>query len=81
MGMSNDPRPHSDGAPGPGDAPSGGPPPGHDGDKPKHPFTLAVDIGGTGLKASVLDADGLMVADRVRVPTLYPLPPRSWCRI
>jgi polyphosphate glucokinase len=34
-----------------------------------------VDIGGTGLKASVLDADGAMVADRVRVPTTYPLPP------
>ena len=48
---------------------------GQAGDKPKHPFTLAVDIGGTGLKASVLDAGGLMVADRVRVPTTYPLPP------
>jgi polyphosphate glucokinase len=43
--------------------------------EPRHPFTLAVDIGGTGLKASVLDADGAMVADRVRVPTSYPLPP------
>jgi len=42
---------------------------------PKHPFTLAVDIGGTGLKASVLDADGAMVADRVKIPTPYPLPP------
>ncbi len=45
------------------------------GGDPRHPFTLAVDIGGTGLKASVLDADGLMVADRVRTPTTYPLPP------
>ncbi len=43
--------------------------------EPTHPFTLAVDIGGTGLKASVLDASGAMVADRVRVPTTYPLPP------
>ncbi|MGD0311709.1 MAG: ROK family protein [Acidimicrobiales bacterium] len=43
--------------------------------EPKHPFTLAVDIGGTGLKASVLDAQGAMVADRVRVATTYPLPP------
>ena len=43
--------------------------------EPEHPFTLAVDIGGTGLKASVLDASGAMVADRVRVPTTYPLPP------
>jgi polyphosphate glucokinase len=45
------------------------------GAEPRHPFTLSVDIGGTGLKASVLDADGMMVADRVRVPTSYPLPP------
>jgi polyphosphate glucokinase len=40
-----------------------------------HPFTLAIDIGGTGLKASVLDASGAMVADRVKIPTTYPLPP------
>jgi polyphosphate glucokinase len=39
------------------------------------PLTLAIDVGGTGLKASVLDATGAMVADRVRVPTKYPLPP------
>jgi polyphosphate glucokinase len=38
-------------------------------------LTLAIDIGGTGLKASVLDANGAMVADRVRVATTYPLPP------
>jgi len=57
--MSDDPRTHDDG--------SGG--------EPRHPFTLAIDIGGTGLKASVLDADGVMVADRVRVPTSYPIPP------
>jgi polyphosphate glucokinase len=43
--------------------------------EPVHPFTLAVDIGGTGLKASVLGAQGAMVADRVRVATTYPLPP------
>lgn len=41
------------------------------------PHTLAFDIGGTGLKASVVDARGAMVADRVRVPTTYPLPPPS----
>jgi polyphosphate glucokinase len=45
--------------------------------EPKHPFTLAVDIGGTGLKASVLGATGLMVADRVKVATTYPLPPEK----
>jgi polyphosphate glucokinase len=43
--------------------------------EPAHPFTLAIDIGGTGLKASVLGAQGAMVADRVRVSTTYPLPP------
>jgi polyphosphate glucokinase len=38
---------------------------------------LAIDIGGTGLKASVLDANGAMVADRVKIPTTYPLPPEK----
>jgi polyphosphate glucokinase len=42
---------------------------------PVGPLTLAIDIGGTGLKASVLDANGAMVADRVIVKTTYPLPP------
>ncbi|MHB8681417.1 MAG: ROK family protein [Acidimicrobiales bacterium] len=42
---------------------------------PARPFTLAIDIGGTGLKASVLDAAGAMIADRVRVDTTYPCPP------
>lgn len=39
--------------------------------------TLAVDIGGSGVKASVLDATGAMTTDRVRVPTPYPCPPRK----
>jgi polyphosphate glucokinase len=39
---------------------------------PLKPTTLAIDIGGTGLKASVLDAEGKLVADRVRVVTPYP---------
>lgn len=39
------------------------------------PYTLAIDIGGTGLKASVLNASGAMVADRVRLSTTYPMPP------
>ncbi len=42
---------------------------------PEHPFTLSIDIGGTGLKASVLDNNGAMVHERVRVPTKYPMPP------
>lgn len=37
--------------------------------------TLVVDIGGTGLKANVLDAKGQPVHDRVRVATTYPCPP------
>lgn len=42
---------------------------------PRRPFTLAVDIGGSGLKASVVDAAATMVADRVKVPTTYPMSP------
>jgi polyphosphate glucokinase len=42
---------------------------------PAHPYTLSIDVGGTGLKASVLSKDGSMVADRVRVETKYPMPP------
>ena len=37
--------------------------------------TLSVDIGGSGLKASVLDPNGVMLVDRVRVATPYPAPP------
>lgn len=33
------------------------------------PTTLAIDIGGSGLKATVLDPDGAMLAGRVRVDT------------
>lgn len=44
---------------------------------PARPYTLCFDIGGTGLKASVLDADGAMVADRMRVPTPYPMRPEG----
>lgn len=45
--------------------------------RPATPLTLAIDIGGTGLKASVLDAQGAMVADRVLVKTAYPCPPKK----
>jgi polyphosphate glucokinase len=37
------------------------------------PATLAVDIGGTGLKLMVLDSDGKPLTERLRVPT--PTPP------
>ncbi len=40
-----------------------------------HPQTLAIDIGGTGLKASVLDDSGKMVEKHVRTPTPYPCSP------
>jgi polyphosphate glucokinase len=40
------------------------------------PYTLAIDIGGTALKASVLDKNGRMNAERVRLPTPYPCSPK-----
>jgi polyphosphate glucokinase len=40
------------------------------------PHTLCFDIGGTGLKASVLSQRGELLHDPVRVPTPYPLPPK-----
>jgi len=41
----------------------------------RRPATLAIDVGGTGLKASVLDATGTLLTERVRVRTTYPCPP------
>lgn len=38
-------------------------------------ITLAVDCGGGGIKAAVIDAAGTAHAAPVRVPTPYPLPP------
>jgi polyphosphate glucokinase len=38
--------------------------------------TLAIDVGGTALKASVLDGRGRMVVDSVRVDTPYPCSPK-----
>lgn len=42
--------------------------------------TLAVDCGGGGIKASVLDAAGTMHAQPVRATTPYPLPPARLVR-
>src|SRR5690625_2047177 len=39
------------------------------------PTTLAVDCGGGGIKASVLDSVGTSIAQPVRTTTPYPLPP------
>ncbi|MHB1822166.1 MAG: ROK family protein [Acidimicrobiales bacterium] len=38
-------------------------------------------MGGTGLKASVLDAAGRMVADRVRTATTYPVTPEAMVEV
>jgi polyphosphate glucokinase len=37
--------------------------------------TLAIDIGGTGLKATLVDGAGTILADRLRVDTPYPATP------
>jgi len=39
------------------------------------PVTLAIDIGGSNLKAGLLDRDGAVVGKRVKVPTMHPSPP------
>ncbi len=38
--------------------------------------TLSIDVGGTGLKASVLDDSGKMMVERVRIETPQPCPPQ-----
>ena len=47
---------------------------------PKALRTLAIDVGGTGLKASVLDAEGRMLVKRRRVPTPHPCRPATLLR-
>lgn len=39
------------------------------------PGILAVDIGGISIKAAVLDAQGKLLTERLRVPTPHPCPP------
>ena len=47
-----------------------------DDDEPSSsPVTLALDIGGTGLKASLLDEQGDMVTEKLHIPTPHPCPP------
>jgi polyphosphate glucokinase len=43
----------------------------------RRPFTLAIDIGGSHVKASVLDRDSKMVAQEARVTTPRPATPRA----
>jgi polyphosphate glucokinase len=44
--------------------------------QPRTPRTLCIDVGGTGLKALVLDSSGEPVTERVRVETPRPATPR-----
>ena len=41
---------------------------------------LAIDIGGTGLKAALVDRRGRMLTERLRVKTPHPAPPRAVVR-
>jgi polyphosphate glucokinase len=43
----------------------------------KHPITLAIDIGGTGLKALLLDEKGFAITERVRIETPRPATPTA----
>ena len=43
-------------------------------------MTLGIDCGGSGIKGSVLDAEGEMVAERIRIKTPYPLPPERFVK-
>jgi polyphosphate glucokinase len=44
---------------------------------PPGPRTLSIDIGGTGLKALLLDPDGAAITERVRVDTPHPATPKA----
>jgi polyphosphate glucokinase len=39
--------------------------------------TLSIDVGGTGLKAALIDTDGNMIGERVKIETPYPCPPEK----
>jgi polyphosphate glucokinase len=45
-------------------------------DWPADVRTLAVDVGGSGFKAAVLDPHGTMLTERARADTPYPCPPQ-----
>lgn len=44
---------------------------------PKGPLTLAIDIGGTGIKSAVLDVDHKPMSDFQRLPTPQPATPKA----
>lgn len=43
--------------------------------------TLSIDCGGSGLKGSVLDEAGAMLAPRIRIPTPYPMTPDHFVEV
>jgi polyphosphate glucokinase len=45
--------------------------------EPQQRRTLAIDIGGTGIKGLVLDGSGAPLSERVRIPTPEPATPRA----
>lgn len=47
----------------------------HDATRATPSHVLTIDIGGSGLKAAVVDRKGQMIGDRVRVKTPHPCPP------
>jgi activator of 2-hydroxyglutaryl-CoA dehydratase len=47
----------------------------------KAPRTLAVDVGGTHIKADVLDEKGRVFVDKAVAPTPHPCPPKALLRI
>ncbi|MGC1909236.1 MAG: hypothetical protein WA809_06520, partial [Candidatus Dormiibacterota bacterium] len=46
-----------------------------------HEVTLSVDVGGTGIKAELLDPAGKPLKDSVRVKTEYPLAPTGMLQV
>jgi polyphosphate glucokinase len=43
----------------------------------KGPVTLSLDVGGTGIKGDTLGVNGVTTAERVKIPTTYPMPPEA----
>ena len=50
-------------------------------DSPAGPHTLAIDVGGTHLKAALLSAKGKMIADEVVIDTPHPCPPKTFLKL
>jgi polyphosphate glucokinase len=48
---------------------------------PADTLTLAIDIGGSGIKASVINKDGEMVCERIRMETPYPSHPSGFSQV